>query len=238
MGSVMSLSCPKTKEQTQEEELSNKSCETRKTCSSKEQEYSRLIPNLPDELSLQILAMLPRICYSNVQLVSRRWRSALSTPELFTLRKELGKTEEWLYLLTKSQEGNLSLHALDPVSKRWQRLPPMPVIVYEKEPTTSSMWNLMRSLLGRKEAQVLPNEFLADLLKPIVTGMTCYNGRLCVTQSLYSCPFFFDAGGKFYDPGTSLWGEMPSGMGQGWPAKGIYNTSSGFGWHLVAAIEQ
>ncbi|CAH8351750.1 unnamed protein product [Eruca vesicaria subsp. sativa] len=327
MGSVMSLSCPKTKG---EEELSNESCETRKTCPSNDQDYSRLIPNLPDELSLQILAMLPRICYSNVQLVSRRWRSALSTPELFTLRKELGRTEEWLYLLTKSQEGNLSLHALDPVSTRWQRLPPMPVIVYEDEPTTSSMWNLVRSLLGRKaeasefeseqmpfcgsaigsidgclyilgglsrsktvnsvwrfdpvlnswsevstmlanraysrtgvldkklyvvggvesrrgslypvqtaevydpetdvwsevpnipfsKAQVLPNEFLADLLKPIVTGMTCYNGRLCVTQSLYSCPFFFDAGGKVYDPERSLWGEMPSGMGQGWPAKG------------------
>ncbi|KAG2321025.1 hypothetical protein Bca4012_055959 [Brassica carinata] len=328
MGSVMSLTCSKKKSTTQDEDFSNESFKILKTCSSNDQEsYNRLIPNLPDELSIQILARLPRICYSNVRLVSRRWRSALSTSELFTLRKELGRTEEWLYVLTKGQEDNLSWYALDPVSTTWQRLPPMPVIVHEEEPTTGNkLAEILRSFLGRKEvsepeqmhfcgcavgsvngclyvlgglsksktvssvwrfdpvlnswsevssmlanraysktgvldkklyvvggvesrrgslcplqtaevydpdtdvwsevpsmpfskAQVSADEFLADMLKPIATGVACYNGRLCVTQSLYSCPFFFDAGGRVYDPETNLWGDMPSGMGEGWPAR-------------------
>ncbi|KAJ0237437.1 F-box/kelch-repeat protein [Hirschfeldia incana] len=326
MGSVISLSCSKKKSTTQDEDFSNKTFKIPKTCSSNDEEYYRLIPNLPDELSIQILARLPRICYSNVRLVSRGWRSAVSTSELFTIRKELGKTEEWLYVLTKGREDNLSWYALDPLSTRWQKLPPIPVIVYEEESTTSSVWNLSRSLLGRKEvsepeqtpfcgcaigsvngclyvlgglsrsktvssvwrfdpvlnswsevssmlanraysktgvldkklyvvgglesrrgslyplqtaevydpetdvwsevpsipfskAQLLHDEFLADMLKPIATGMTCYDGRLCVSQSLYTPPFCYDAGGKVYDPKTNLWGDMPSGMGEGWSAR-------------------
>lgn len=330
MGSVMSLSCSKRKATSQDEEPSNSSRKRRKLSSSNhEEDYNcRLIPNLPDELSIQILARLPRISYSSVRLVSRRWRSAVSTSEVYALRKELGITEEWLYVLTKGQDDKLLWYSLDPVSTRWQRLPPMPVIVYEEESRRSS-WNLkvgeiVRSLLGRRDAseqmpfcgcaigsvdgclyvlgglsksktvscvwrfdpivnswsevssmlanraysktgvldkklyvvggvdrgrgglsplqtaevydpttdvwsevpsmpftkaQVLANAFLADLLKPIATGMTCYNGRLCVPQSLYSWPFFVDVGGEVYDPETELWGEMPSGMGEGWPAR-------------------
>ncbi|OIW14523.1 hypothetical protein TanjilG_04956 [Lupinus angustifolius] len=44
-------------------------------------------------------------------------------------------------------------------------------------------------------------------------------GRLCVPQSLYAWPFFVDVGGEIYDPETNAWIEMPSGMGEGWPAR-------------------
>ncbi|CDY30645.1 hypothetical protein HID58_035045 [Brassica napus] len=143
MGSVMSLSCSKRKATSQDEEPSNSSRKRRKLSSSNDEEdYNcRLIPNLPDELSIQILARLPRISYSSVRLVSRRWRSAVSTSEVYALRKELGITEEWLYVLTKGQDDKLLWYSLDPVSTRWQRLPPMPVIVYEEESRRSS-WNL------------------------------------------------------------------------------------------------
>ncbi|KAI3981095.1 hypothetical protein MKX01_032235 [Papaver californicum] len=68
-------------------------------------------------------------------------------------------------------------------------------------------------------AQMLPTAFLADMLKPIATGMTSYRGKLCVPQSLYSWPFFIDVGGEIYDPLTNSWSEMPSGKGDGWPAR-------------------
>ncbi|KAH0918211.1 hypothetical protein HID58_025871 [Brassica napus] len=217
------------------------------------------------------------------------------------MRKELGKTEEWLYVLTKGQDDNLAWYALDPVTTRWQRLPPMPVSVSEQTPfcgcavgsvngclyvlggisrstTVNSVWRFdpvlnswseVSSMLANRaysktgvldkklyvvggvesrrgslyplqtaevydpntdvwsevpsipfsKAQMLHDAFLAEMLKPIATGMTCYNGRLCVTQSLCSWPVFYDAGGKVYDPETSLWGDMPSGMGEGWPAR-------------------
>nr|VDD37148.1 unnamed protein product [Brassica oleracea] len=144
MGSVMSLR----KSTAQDEDFSNESFKIRKTCSSNDEEYYRLIPNLPDELSIQILARLPIICYSNVRLVSRRWRSAVSTSELFTLRKELGRTEEWLYVLTKGQDDKLSWYALDPVSTRWQRLPPMPVIRFLSPSKRPSAAVLLVLLMG------------------------------------------------------------------------------------------
>ncbi|KAG1342417.1 putative F-box/kelch-repeat protein [Cocos nucifera] len=66
---------------------------------------------------------------------------------------------------------------------------------------------------------MIPTAFLADILKPIATGMASYRGRLCVPQSLYSWLFFFDVGGEIYDPENDSWVEMPAGMGDGWPAR-------------------
>ncbi|KAL5982061.1 hypothetical protein ACLOJK_016130 [Asimina triloba] len=303
-----------------------------------DEENPRLIPSLPDEISVQILARLPRICYLNMKLVSRRWQAAIASTELFQIRRELGTTEEWLYVLTKVGDDKLVWYALDPITKKWQKLPPMPNVVYEDECKKGlaglRMWNVVgsgikladviRGWLGRKDsldrmpfcgcaigavsgclyvlggfsrasamscvwrydpctnrwsevapmtvaraycktgllnnklyvvggvsrgrggltplqsaevfdpctgmwtqvpsmpfsrAQVLPTAFLADLLKPIATGMTSYRGTLCVPQSLYSWPFFVDVGGEIYDPKTNSWAEMPTGMGEGWPAR-------------------
>ncbi|KAF9620440.1 hypothetical protein IFM89_012617 [Coptis chinensis] len=139
-------------------------------------------PNLPDNISIQILARLPRIYYLNVKLVSRSWKNVVTGTELFDLRKELGITEEWLYILTKGYG------------------PEVPSMPFSK-------------------AQLLPTAFLADMFKPIATGMTMYRGRFCVPQSLYSWPFFVDVGGEVYDPEPNTWLEMPSGMGDGWPAR-------------------
>ncbi|THU49035.1 hypothetical protein C4D60_Mb06t05330 [Musa balbisiana] len=94
----------------------------------------RLIPSLPDEVSIQILARLPRIHYLNVKLISRRWMTAVMSGELFQMRRQLGVTEEWLYVMTKTRGDKYSWQALDPRSGKWQRLPPMPHVVDEEEP--------------------------------------------------------------------------------------------------------
>jgi len=90
-----------------------------------------------------------------------------------------------------------SAEVYDPVTNTWNQIPNMPFA----------------------RAQVLPTAFLADMLKPIATGMTAFRGKLCVPQSLYSWPFFVDVGGETYDPATDSWMEMPNGMGDGWPAR-------------------
>lgn len=297
----------------------------------------RLIPFLPDEISVQILARVPRTHYLKLKSVSRRWKDAVTSSEVFEVRKELNTTEEWLYVLTHAEEHKLSWFALDPLSGRWQRLPLMPDFVSNEGSKRMSglrMWNMMgssiriadviRGWLGRRDAldrmpfcgcaigavdgclyvlggfsrasamncvwrydpilntwqevssmttarafcktsvlngklyvvggvcrnrggltplqsaevfdpitgmweqmpnmpfskaQILPTAFLAEMLKPIATGMTTYMGKLCVPQSLYSWPFFVDVGGEIYDPQTNAWVEMPAGMGEGWPAK-------------------
>jgi len=90
-----------------------------------------------------------------------------------------------------------SAEVYDPKQNSWSPVAPMPF----------------------KRAQVLPTAFLADMLKPIATGMAAYKGRLCVPQSLYSWPFFVDVGGEVFDPTTDSWVEMPTGMGEDWPAR-------------------
>ncbi|XP_010539614.1 PREDICTED: F-box/kelch-repeat protein At1g22040 [Tarenaya hassleriana] len=337
MGSIMSLSCSKSRMSSQDEGNASESRKRQKMSPEYEGDSSRLIPGLPDELSMQILARLPRICYFKARLVSGKWKSALLSSELYSLRQELGKTEEWLYVLTKGQEDKLLWYALDPVSMKWQKLPPMPATVYEEEPreSFSSLWNManpsvkvveiVRNWFRRKDAseqmpfcgcsigavggclyvlggfsrswtmnsvwrfdpvfnkwskansmlvnraysktgilnnklyvvggvnngrrgglspiqsaevydpssdtwleipsmpfskaEMLPNAFFTGFLKPIATGMTSYNGRLCVSQSLYSWPIVVDVGGEIYDPETNSWVEMPAGMGEGWPAR-------------------
>lgn len=302
------------------------------------EENLRLIPNLPDEISIHIFARLPRICYFNMRLVARNWKAAMTSPELFHLRKELGTTEEWLYLLTKFEDDKLLWLALDPLSKKWQKLPPILNVFHQEESEkglyrllmrnmvgqSSNFTNLVRGWVGRKresgllpfigcatgtangclyvlggfskacamrcvwrydpimnvwsevapmstgraycktsilnkklyvvggvsrshgglsplqsaevfdpctgkwselpsmpfsKVQVAPAAVLANMLKPIASGMTSYKGRLCVPQSLYSWPFFVDVGGDVYDPETNCWNEMPIGMGEGWPVR-------------------
>uniref|UniRef100_A0A5B6YUQ0 F-box domain-containing protein n=1 Tax=Davidia involucrata TaxID=16924 RepID=A0A5B6YUQ0_DAVIN len=338
MGALLSLADTKGRKSEYKEVSSGETCKRQRMSPISYDVNSRLIPSLPDEISIQIFARLPRVCYFNMKLVARNWKAAIMSHELFNLRKELGMTEEWLYLLTKVEDDKLLWHALDPWSRQWQRLPPMPNAVYEEESRKglSALWmwsmmgpnmniaNVIRGWLGQKDAseqlpfcgcaigaidgclyvlggfsrasamrcvwrydpilnawsevtsmstgraycrigilnnklyvvggvsrgrgglaplqsaevfdpctgkwsqlpnmpfskaQVLPAAFLADMLKPIATGMTSYRGTLCVPQSLYSWPFFVDVGGEIYDPETNSWVEMPIGMGEGWPAR-------------------
>lgn len=338
MGAILSANGSRTGENELSEASNSKTCKRRRLLVSFSEENTRVIPSLPDEISYQILARLPRIYYLKAKLVSHSWKAAVISPELFRLRKELGTTEEWLYILTKVEDSRHLWYALDPLSRSWQRLPPMPSIVFEDEAKKGlagrSMWNVVgssikiadviRVWLGKKDsldrtpfcgcaiaavdgclyvlggfsrasalrcvwrydptvnawsevspmeigraysktgilnnklyvaggvtrgrgglsplqsaevfdpftglwstipsmpfskAQALPTAFLADLLKPIATGMTSYRGKLFVPQSFYCWPFFVDVGGEVYDPEVNSWVEMPAGMGEGWPAR-------------------
>uniref|UniRef100_A0A7N0T180 F-box domain-containing protein n=1 Tax=Kalanchoe fedtschenkoi TaxID=63787 RepID=A0A7N0T180_KALFE len=295
----------------------------------------RLIPTLPDEISFQILARVPRVKYMSLKLVSRAWKAAVTGQELFDVRREVGKSEEWIYLLLKREDSKLSWYAIDPLSKKWLRLPPMPHLklaedqgwsfrlsdvlsssvrivdavrgwlgrndktnqmtlsgcsfgviggslyvlgglsksstldrVWRYDPIQNSwneacpmstgrayckigvlndklyvvggvtrgrggltpllsaevfdpstgVWSELPSMPFSK-AQAMPTALLADLLKPIATGIASYQGKLYVPQSLYCWPFFVDVGGEVYDPMSNSWDEMPPGMGESWPAK-------------------
>ncbi|XWS15051.1 hypothetical protein CRYUN_Cryun35bG0061200 [Craigia yunnanensis] len=315
MGAILSLVAPRNSINDYNEVLKSETCKKQKKLSCFDEDSSRLIPRLPDELSM---------------FVSQNWRATVMSPLLYKFRKELGMTEEWL---TKVKEEKPLYHALDPLSRKWQKLPSIPSFFCEEE-YRKSLWNMVgpsikiaefirgwrghkggsdhtpfcgcavgavdgclymlggfyrastmkivwrfdpilnawsemasmsigrvyckTSILNNKlyvvggvsrgqgglthlqsaevfdphtgtwsqvpsmpcsRAQMLPNAFLADMLKPIATGMTSYMGRLCVAQSLYSWPFFFDVGGEIYDPETNSWSDMPNGMGEGWPAR-------------------
>eukprot|EP00271_Cylindrocystis_brebissonii_P006330 TRINITY_DN19065_c0_g1_i1.p1 TRINITY_DN19065_c0_g1~~TRINITY_DN19065_c0_g1_i1.p1 ORF type:complete len:492 (-),score=67.81 TRINITY_DN19065_c0_g1_i1:477-1952(-) len=85
-----------------------------------------LFPGLPDEVGIQCLAWLRRGEHPAARQVCKAWRSVLSSTEIFTNRRELGATEEWLYVLQKDEHQHLTWRALDPVADRWTNLPAMP----------------------------------------------------------------------------------------------------------------
>ena len=95
MGAILSLAAPRSSINDNNEVLKSETCKKQKFSCFNE-DSSRLIPRLPDELSMQILARLPRIHYFNLRLVSQKWKATVMSPLLYKLRKELGMTEEWL----------------------------------------------------------------------------------------------------------------------------------------------
>ncbi|KAF9591309.1 hypothetical protein IFM89_003621 [Coptis chinensis] len=108
--------------------LQSASCKKQRMLCIPDEDNPRLIPNLPDDISIQILARLPRIYYLNVKLVSRSWKNVVT-------------------------EDKLLWHTFDPLSKKWQRLPPMPPVAKGEEPrkVLAGLANVIRNWLGRRD---------------------------------------------------------------------------------------
>lgn len=67
--------------------------------------YCPLIPGLPDDLAKLCLVLVPREDLPVLGAVSMKWRSFIKSKEFLALRKEAGKLEEWVYILTGDADG-------------------------------------------------------------------------------------------------------------------------------------
>ncbi|CAA6668363.1 unnamed protein product [Spirodela intermedia] len=90
-----------------------------------------VIPGLPDDVGKYCLALIPRCHLPVLGAVSKRWRAYVQSREFLTIRKEAGKLEEWLYVLTGDADGKGShWEVLSSSSSRLGEgkmlLPPMP----------------------------------------------------------------------------------------------------------------
>ncbi|XP_010468127.2 PREDICTED: F-box/kelch-repeat protein At5g51250-like [Camelina sativa] len=64
-----------------------------------------IIPSLPDDLALSIVARVSRLYYPILSLVSKSFRSLVASPELYKVRSLLGTTESCLYACFKCSAG-------------------------------------------------------------------------------------------------------------------------------------
>ncbi|CAA0806418.1 F-box/kelch-repeat protein SKIP6 [Striga hermonthica] len=89
----------------------------------------QLIPNLPQDISLQILARVPRFHYPLLSLVSKSWLSAVRSAELFLNRSILRTTQFSLYL-TLRVDSSYRWYAeqRNPQNSRRSSLIPIPSI--------------------------------------------------------------------------------------------------------------
>uniref|UniRef100_A0A0E0K044 Acyl-[acyl-carrier-protein] desaturase n=1 Tax=Oryza punctata TaxID=4537 RepID=A0A0E0K044_ORYPU len=89
--------------------------------------YCALIPGLPEDLAKICLALVPRSQFPVMGSVSKRWMSFLESKEFIAVRKEVGKLEEWVYVLT-ADAGSKGSHweVLGCSGQKHSPLPPMP----------------------------------------------------------------------------------------------------------------
>ncbi|CAL5360765.1 unnamed protein product [Camellia sinensis] len=87
---------------------------------------SPLLPGLPDDLAIACLIRVPRVEHRKLRLVCKRWYRLLAGNFFYSLRKNLGISEEWIYIMKRDRDGKISWHAFDPIYQLWQPLPPVP----------------------------------------------------------------------------------------------------------------
>ncbi|KAK6239182.1 hypothetical protein QUC31_004651 [Theobroma cacao] len=85
---------------------------------------SGLIEGLPDAVALRCIARVPFYLYPKLELVSRSWRAAIHSPELFKARQEVGSAEELLCVCAFDPENLWQMY--DPLRDLWISLPVLP----------------------------------------------------------------------------------------------------------------
>ncbi|CAF2124963.1 unnamed protein product [Brassica napus] len=64
---------------------------------------SPLIPSLPDDVTLDIVARVPRSHYPTLSLVSKKFRKLIASPKLYKRRSQLGITQHRLYAFLRNR---------------------------------------------------------------------------------------------------------------------------------------
>ncbi|CAL9235435.1 unnamed protein product [Arabidopsis halleri] len=98
------------------------------------QEPPSLMTSLPEEILLDCVARVPRSYYPILSIVSKQFRSLVTSPELYMTRSRLGYDEHCLYVaISENQTSNIHWYTLGrkPNNKLWlvpiPSLPPMPL---------------------------------------------------------------------------------------------------------------
>lgn len=88
-----------------------------------------LIPTLPDDVAIQILARTPRMSHPNLSLVCSSWRSLLRSPHFFAARAGLGLADPFLFVSIRIHASSLHWFLLptDALPRALRPLPPIPV---------------------------------------------------------------------------------------------------------------
>jgi hypothetical protein len=87
--------------------------------------HNGLIPGLPEDIAEICIALVPQRHFPAMGAVSRRWRSFIGSREFSTIRKEVRKIEELVYVLARKSGANGSRWEVLGEHKN-RAIPPMP----------------------------------------------------------------------------------------------------------------
>ncbi|CAM8894478.1 unnamed protein product [Rhodiola kirilowii] len=191
---------------------------------------SELIEGLPEAVALRCLAWVPFHLYPMLELVSRSWRAAIRSTDLFRYRKELGLAEELLCVSAFEPENIWQLY--DPVGDQWMTLPLLPskirqlsnfgtVSTAQKLFVLGGRSDAVDPVTGERDGCFATNEVW--MYDPVVRQWAkC--APMIVPRSMFACCALegkiIVAGGftssskstskaEIYDPDTDTWAPVP-----------------------------
>ncbi|KAL0711806.1 hypothetical protein Bca4012_018784 [Brassica carinata] len=86
-------------------------------------EQSPLIPSLPDDLTVDIVARVPRSHYPTLSLISKSFRKLIASPKLYKRRTQLGIAQHRLYAVLRNRHtGDFSFYILHRKLNDYNRL--------------------------------------------------------------------------------------------------------------------
>ncbi|KAJ8761710.1 hypothetical protein K2173_004486 [Erythroxylum novogranatense] len=164
-----------------------------------------LVPGLPDDTALDILAWSYISDYPTLACVNRKFRALVGSGCIYKIRRRLGIIEHWVYLACIL----MPWEAFDPVRNRWMQLPRMPcddcfthadkeslavgteLLVFGHELFGFAIWkySLLTRGWSRCALMNLPrclfgSSSLGEIA--IVAGGTDKNGRILKSAELYN----------------------------------------------------
>ncbi|XP_065000080.1 F-box/kelch-repeat protein At1g67480-like [Musa acuminata AAA Group] len=125
--------------------------------------YCPVIPGLPDDVAKFCLTLVPRRDLPVIGAVCKRWMSFIKSKEFLAVRKEAGKLEEWVYVLTGDADGR---------ENHWEVL----VGSGEKGKVLPSMPGPVKAGFG---------VVVIDAILFIIAGYSVDIGKACVSNDVY-----------------------------------------------------
>uniref|UniRef100_A0A2P2KJL3 F-box domain-containing protein n=1 Tax=Rhizophora mucronata TaxID=61149 RepID=A0A2P2KJL3_RHIMU len=191
---------------------------------------SELIDGLPDAVAIRCIAWVPFYLHPKLELVSRSWRAAIRSPELFKARQELGSAENLLCVNAFDPENLWQLY--DPLRDLWITLPVLPSKIrhlahFGVVSTAGKLFVLgggsdaVDLLTGDQDGNFATNEVwsydpimrqwapCASMLVPRAMFACCVlNGKIVVAGGFTSCRKSISQA-EMYDPEKDVWIPMP-----------------------------
>ena len=191
---------------------------------------SGLIEGLPDAVAIRCLARVPFYLHPKLELVSRSWREAIRSSELFRARQEVGASEDLLCVCAFEPENLWQLY--DPLRDLWITLPVLPSNIkhlshFGAVCTTGKLFvigggsDAVDPLTGDQDGSFATNEVwsydpvirqwasCASMLVPRAMFACCVlNGKIVVAGGFTTCRRSISQA-EMYDPERDLWIPMP-----------------------------
>ncbi|CAI9107805.1 OLC1v1007264C1 [Oldenlandia corymbosa var. corymbosa] len=191
---------------------------------------SGLIEGLPDAVAMRCLARVPFHLHPKLQLVSRSWRDAFRSTELFKAREEVNSCEEFLCVCAFEPDNLWQLY--DPLHDLWITLPTLPSTIrhlahFGVVSTARKLFVLgggsdaVDPQTGDQDGSFATNEVwsynpvsrawkqCAPMLVPRAMFACCvFDGKIVVAGGFTSCRKSISKA-EIYDPEKDVWVSIP-----------------------------